>query len=156
MHGASIQDKNRCSNAMLASKASSCSILNPGRLRAYISLTSLGATQYLSSRSSPTDATAHTKPKPFSSLPGRLRLPFLGSLWDMILLPWNWSKPIHVLQLERMKKYGQIYREKFPVYGEMVVAHQPSDVENFFRAEGKNPKRLPLEMLIQARKDMGG
>ena len=137
---------------MLASKSSSCSILNPGRLKACISPMGLGATQsrYLSSRSSP----AHTNPKPFSSLPGRLRLPFLGSLWDMILLPWNWGKPIHVLQLERMKKYGKIYRERFPVYGEIVVVHQPRDVQTFFQAEGKNPKRLPLEMLVKARKDM--
>ena len=96
------------------------------------------------------------EPKPYAAIPGPLKLPLLGTIWDLILFPWNWRKPLLTLQLERAKKYGAAtYRENWPGFGDMIMTHDPNDVRRFFLAEGKYPIRIPTPMWVQARKELG-
>ena len=104
------------------------------------------------STASPPSETGESKP--YAAIPGPLKLPLLGTIWDLILFPWNWRKPMHKLYLERVKKYGTIYRENLPVFGDIVLTHDPNDVQKFFRAEGKYPTRIPFTMWIHARKEL--
>lgn len=109
------------------------------------------AARCLSTASAPSET---EKSKPYAAIPGPLKLPVLGTLWDLILFPWNWRKPTRILQLKRMKKYGVIYRENLPVLGEIIVVHDPIDVQRFSGAEGRYPTRIPLSMWIHAKKEL--
>ena len=53
-----------------------------------------------------------------------------------------------------MKKYGLIYRLQVPTFKELVMIHDPQDIEVMFRAEGKYPSRPPLRVLKQARNEL--
>ena len=53
-----------------------------------------------------------------------------------------------------MKKYGLIYRLKVPTIKELVMIHDPQDIEVMFRAEGKYPSRPPIQVLKQARNEL--
>ena len=76
--------------------------------------------------------------KSYNELPGPRRLPVVGSLWEMGKKA-NKNKQLFELQTERMRKYGMIYRDKYPDLGEFVAVHDPADVEKVYNAEGKWP-----------------
>lgn len=96
--------------------------------------------------------TPPTEAKPFSEIPGPRRLPFVGS--GLTFLSQVGKKPIHEAQKEWMEKYGNVYRIKVPTFPEIVMIHDPQDIEVMFRAEGKYPSRPPLRVLKQARNEL--
>jgi len=91
--------------------------------------------------------------KPFSEVPGPRRLPLVGSALSF-LFEINRKLPIRELQKGWMQKYGMIYRAKVPTLPEVVVIHEPQDVEALFRAEGKYPSRAPFQIWKQARSEL--
>jgi len=91
--------------------------------------------------------------KPFSEVPGPRRLPLVGSALSF-LFEINRKLPIRQLQKGWMQKYGMIYRAKVPTLPEVVVIHEPQDVEALFRAEGKYPSRAPFQIWKQARNEL--
>ena len=99
------------------------------------------------------DSKPKPNPKPYSAIPGPLKLPYIGTVWNFVL-PWNWGKPLLSLQMERAKKYGKIYREHVPFFGDVVFLLDPNDAQKFFRAQGKYPKRVPFDMWKEAREEM--
>ena len=96
--------------------------------------------------------TPSTEGKPFSEIPGPRRLPFVGSSLSFLLEVGK--KPILQLQKELMEKYGMIYRIKVPTIPELVMIHDPQDIEVMFRAEGKYPSRVPFQVWKQARDEL--
>ena len=96
---------------------------------------------------------AAAEPKPYSAIPGPLKLPYLGTAWSFVL-PWNWGKSILTMHRERAKKYGKIYREHFPSIGDAVMLLDADDAQKFFRAQGKYPKRIPFDVWIRSKKDL--
>ena len=98
--------------------------------------------------------TPPTEAKPFSEIPGPRRLPLLGSLLTLFLEVRKKPKPVLQIQKDLMKKYGLIYRLKVPTIKELVMIHDPQDIEVMFRAEGKYPSRPPIQVLKQARNEL--
>ena len=95
-----------------------------------------------------------TEVKPFSEIPGPRRLPLLGSSLTLFLEVGRKPKSILQIQKDLMKKYGLIYRLQLPTFKELVMIHDPQDIEVMFRAEGKYPSRPPLRVLKQARNEL--
>ena len=91
--------------------------------------------------------------KSYDDIPGPIQVPILGSAWDMIWAKLT-KKPTVDLWEKRFRKYGKIYRYKFPSMPDSVVVHEPGDIEKMFRVEGKYPSRSPLVAFVEARKDM--
>ena len=96
--------------------------------------------------------TPSTEAKPFSEIPGPRRLPLVGSTLSFLLEVGK--KPILQLQKELMEKYGMIYRIKVPTIPELIMIHDPQDIEVMFRAEGKYPSRVPFQVWKQARNEL--
>ena len=94
-----------------------------------------------------------TEAKPFSEVPGPLRLPFVGSALSF-LFSGQMNQPIYERQKEWVEKYGPISRLKVPTIPEMVMICEPRDVEVMFRAEGKNPRRLKFQAWNLAREEL--
>lgn len=94
-------------------------------------------------------------PRPFEDIPKTTSLPLVGSMWEF-LLPRAWNRPLYQLQLERMKKYGVIYRDNIPVLSEYIAVHRPEDVEEVFRkGEGRYPSRLAFLPWKKVREELG-
>ena len=96
--------------------------------------------------------TPPTEAKPFSEIPGPRRLPLIGSALTFLFEVGK--KPILQLQKDLMNKYGLIYRAKVPTFPELVMIHDPQDIEVMFRAEGKYPSRAPFQVMKQARNEL--
>ena len=96
--------------------------------------------------------TPPTEAKPYSEIPGPRRLPFVGSV--LTFLSQVGKKPIHEAQKEWMEKYGNVYRIRVPTFPELVMIHDPQDIEVMFRAEGKYPSRAPFQAWKQARNEL--
>ena len=96
--------------------------------------------------------TPSTEAKPFSEIPGPRRLPLVGSA--LSFLSEVGKKPIYQVQKEWMEKYGNVYRIKVPTLSEIVMIHDPQDIEVMFRAEGKYPSRAPFQAWKQARDEL--
>ena len=96
--------------------------------------------------------TPPTETKPFSEIPGPRKLPLVGSALSFFLEVGK--KPVIQLQKELMEKYGMIYRVKVPTIPELIMIHDPQDIEVMFRAEGKYPSRVPFQVWKQARDEL--
>ena len=96
--------------------------------------------------------TPSTEAKPFSEIPGPRRLPLVGSTLSFLLEVGK--KPIYQAQKEWMEKYGNVYRIKVPTLPELIMIHDPQDIEVMFRAEGKYPSRAPFQAWKQARDEL--
>ena len=96
--------------------------------------------------------TPSTEAKPFSEIPGPRRLPFVGS--SLSFLSQVGKKPIYQAQKEWMEKYGNVYRIKVPTFPELIMIHDPQDIEVMYRAEGKYPSRAPFQAWKQARDEL--
>ncbi len=92
--------------------------------------------------------------KPFEDIPGPTQLPLLGTAWEL-MLPKNRQRPLHMVMLDRMRRFGKIYRDKLPGLPETVMIHSPVDVEAMFRHEGKLPRRMPLTTWKRVRRELG-
>ena len=60
-----------------------------------------------------------------------------------------------MVMMDRVRKYGKVYRDKIPGLPERVMIHEPADIETMFRSEGKNPRRMPLNTWKKVRKELG-
>ena len=89
-----------------------------------------------------------TKAKPFSDIPGPLRLPVIGTSWTFFVGAKGQplEKRFLDFQAEFVKKYGKIFRAQIP--GLKVVAiTDPADVAKLLRSEPKYPQRLEFPIL---------
>jgi len=91
--------------------------------------------------------------KPFSEIPGPLRLPLVGSALSF-LFSGQMNQPIYERQKEWVKKYGPVSRIKIPTFPEMVIICEPEDIEVMFRTEGRYPSRMKFKPWHQARNDL--
>ena len=84
-----------------------------------------------------------TKAKPFSDIPGPLRLPVVGTAWTFFV--GTKGRPLEKRfldsQAENVKKYGKIFREQLPGVKIISIA-EPADVAKLLRSEPKYPQRL--------------
>lgn len=92
--------------------------------------------------------------RPYEDIPGPTQWPLLGTAWEL-MLPRNKHRPLHLVMLDRMRKFGKIYKDKLPGLPETVMIHDPVDVETMFRHEGKLPRRMPLTTWKRVRKELG-
>ncbi|XP_006825135.1 cytochrome P450 10-like [Saccoglossus kowalevskii] len=83
--------------------------------------------------------------KKFEDIPGPRGLPFIGSLLDYTIGPYQLDK-LHLAAIERFREYGPIFKETI---GENTFINiiEASDVETLFRSSGKNPARPPMAPL---------
>ena len=89
------------------------------------------------------------EPKPFSEIPAAKGWPLLGTFMDYGK-PDTLNKAYRVIQ-QRVKKLGWIYREKlFSTFPEMLVVVDPDDVQTVFRADGKWPSRMTLDVWVES------
>ena len=91
--------------------------------------------------------------KPFSEVPGPLKLPVIGNSY---LLPFYFfTSKSEASQLKKgFDKYGLIYREKM---GQTEIVHTKNvdDVEKIYRNEGKYPSRISVECWKKWREEKG-
>ena len=94
-------------------------------------------------------AEPNTTFKPFSEIPAAKGWPLLGTFMDYGK-PGTLYKEYRVMQ-QRVKKLGWIFREKpLPTYPEMLVVVDPDDVQTVFRADGKWPTRITVDMWVES------
>ena len=114
----------------------------------------------LTTLSSTADRDDTTKAKPFSNIPGPLRLPVIGTVWTFFVGAKGQppEKRFLDLQAENVKKYGKIVREQRPGM-EVVSIADPGDVAKLLRSEPKYPQRLEdaiLDYYPEKRKKIPG
>ena len=78
--------------------------------------------------------------KSYDQIPGPKGLPVVGTVLDYVR--GKGYTRMQEIQHERVKKYGEIYREKIMDF-ETVTISNPDDVQYLFRNEGKYPQREP-------------
>lgn len=83
--------------------------------------------------------------KPFDAMPRQFSLPFFGSVLNTVLSgKYSWGDS-HKIISDRLKKFGNIYRDNF--WGtEMVISATPESAAAMFRNEGQYPTRTPVEV----------
>lgn len=88
--------------------------------------------------------------KPFEEIPTPKGLPIVGSMFDYIKDP---TKAYRVL-IRHIQQYGSLYKEKFgPNLPEFVIVSDPKEVEKVFRSDPKWPKRYPIQIWTDIRKE---
>ena len=90
--------------------------------------------------------------KSMREIPGPTGLPLLGTTLDYLRL----KDKAHTLFFDRVKTYGNIYKEKiFPGVPTTVNICDPADIEVLFRAEGKYPDRNERKFFYEVRDAIG-
>ena len=101
-----------------------------------------------------TDASNSTISQPITEIPAPPMLPFIGSLWDYIFGKGDHFTMTHELQLERCRKYGKIYRERFGSTNFVFIA-DPNAIERVMRAETAFPQKPVIKAWVEARVGLG-
>lgn len=91
---------------------------------------------------------------PFTEIPAPPMLPFVGSLWDYVFGKGEHFTMSHEVQLERCRKYGKIYRERFGSTNFVFIA-DPNAIERVMRAETAFPRKPAVKAWIEARIGLG-
>ncbi|XP_047488020.1 probable cytochrome P450 CYP44 [Penaeus chinensis] len=103
--------------------------------------------RYTSSVSASVSAGVSEQRKPFSSIPGPLRLPLIGTL-----LPYKIGlkklKDYHYHVCDLYHQYGPLVKEHF---GSQVIVHvfDPADIRTVYENDGKTPYIPPLQETTQ-------
>lgn len=80
--------------------------------------------------------------KPFTSIPGPISLPVIGTLYQYIPLigKYKFTK-LETTGLKKYKKFGSIVKEEIAPGVNIVWLYDPNDIEHLFRNEGIYPRR---------------
>ncbi len=81
--------------------------------------------------------------RPFSEIPGPTGLPVIGTLLSAAK-NGALKNQLHEYFAKRYREYGPIYREKLGDYSAVFI-HEPADVRELFRHEGRYPRRTQFE-----------
>ena len=92
--------------------------------------------------------------RPFEDIPAPRALPVVGSVWDYVFGKGDHFTMTHELQLDRCRKYGKIYRERFGSTDFVFVA-DPDSIETVMRAETASPRKPAIKAWIEARTELG-
>lgn len=110
-------------------------------LRGFLPSTSMCSLSSISVEDAP-------KTKPFSEIPGPLRLPVFGTTWTFFVGTKGQplGKRFYEIQAENVKKYGKVFRNKLPGV-EIISLSDPADVAKLLRSDPKYPERLDFPSL---------
>ena len=103
--------------------------------------------------SSPSDVAADfATARPFSAIPSPRRIPLIGISRDFMKVS---SSELVQAVYRRVEELGKIYREKlFPGLPEFVFVLDPEDVAKVFRADGRYPRRFPIQEWIDVKEEL--
>lgn len=88
--------------------------------------------------------------KAFETIPSVPSIPIFGSIFNSDM---KWGQFHHTV-LQRTKKLGKIYMDKF-FTAKLVVTSSPACAAAMFRAEGKYPTRMSVDMWKYPRQKLG-
>ena len=89
--------------------------------------------------------------KPFEAIPTTKRIPLLGISRDIWKILPNDIRFVP----QRLKQLGKIFREKsVPGVPEFLYVIDPDDIAKVYRADGKQPRRIPFDDLIKVKKEL--
>lgn len=93
-------------------------------------------------------STKENKGFPFSHIPGPLRFPIWGNLWQYKLGVHDWTQ-YHKVLIHLHEKYGPIVREDLGPYYTVIHVFDPDDARTVYAAEGRSPILRPLQETVK-------